>query len=164
MRRMTGIENLKKRVENLEPEPETGDPEGYARLMQAFKGHFLDRLNALGCAQVMDEVKTLLATTHPTRPFGYDRRDDHPYWNALEPIFYAHHNLAHLIKAAESFAWSDVYSDLGETEDSYRAIAERELEMDKKEKQTFCDICGQALGDWWCYSGKGKICRSCSGC
>lgn len=164
--------SIDRRLKAIEPEPvdleELKRLENDRLLVQAFEGHFLKHLQELGCSEVLDKVRAALQTVGP-RPFGHTKADDRPMWIALDDAKRGHDDLAYRFRAAELLAWADVYIDLGESEDSkyvkqYRGLAARDLEWEKRNKQTFCDNCGGDLSSWSCYDGNmQKLCRTCAG-
>ena len=165
---------LDKRIRAIEPQAadsfDLEEIENERLLMQLFEPHFLEQLQKLGCSDLIDEFRAALQTIGP-QPFGSDRPDDRSIGTVIEGVSNRHHDLAYRLRAVETSAWADVYCDLGEPEDSdevqrLREYAARDLEWEKKDLQTFCDLCGNDLTDWNCYTFKDgemvKICRQCS--
>lgn len=165
---------LDKRLRAIEPQlADSFDQEkveNQRQILQLFEVHFLERLGELGCSNLVEEVRDDLKTIG-SRPFGENEFDNHPIWVVIDSVFNRYHNLTYRIRAAETSAWADVYCDLGEPVDSdevqrLRECAARDLEWEKQDRQTTCDICGNDLTDWNCYTfkdgGMVKICRQCS--
>jgi hypothetical protein len=163
------LDSLKRRIDAMKPA--LIDPHGQQEnklLMQAFELHFLEHLRELGCSEVIEEVKAALPTLGP-QPFGHTRPDDRSVSVALNSVKNAHHDLVFRIRAADLLALADAYIDLGEPEDDEivkrcREAAARDLEWEKKDRQTFCDKCGGDLRSWSCNSGNmQKLCKACGG-
>ncbi len=167
--------NLDRRLQKIEPEPanlaELRELEESKLLLQAFEPHFMKRLAEQGLSALIPEMKEVLQTVG-LRPFGHSRLDDRPIWFCIDEVSDRHHEAVYLIRAAQALAWADALIEAGAAEDDkhvvgWREAAARDIEWEKKDKQTTCDQCGHDLAGWSCYTwtreGKDmKICRGCS--
>jgi RNase P subunit RPR2 len=166
---------LERRLREIEPESvdleEQRELEESKLLLQAFEPHFMTRLAEQGLSALVPEMKEALRTVGP-RPFGHSRAGDRAVWNCIDEVSDRHHEFVYRIRAADSLALADALIELGAPEDDrhvviFRKMAARDIEWEKKEKQTFCDKCGSNLDSWSCYSGTRngqtvKLCRKCA--
>lgn len=161
--------SLEARLDVIEPESvDLDEAESEKILVLMWQKHFEKHLTELGLSDLVCEFRAALLTIGP-RPFGHSRPDDRPIWSCIEDVSNRHHDLAYRIRAADSLACADVRIDLGDSEDDVRHLreyAESDLERERIERKTICDLCNADLSEWHCYSFMAdkmvKICRTCS--
>jgi hypothetical protein len=161
--------HLEARVAAMEADQEDPDEtENDKILMQIWPEHFEKHLAELGLSDLIDEFRAEFLTIGP-RPFGHNRRDDRPVWACIEDVSNNHHEHTYRIRAADSLAWADVRTVLGDSEEEvlhWKEYAASDLEREKEELQITCDLCNADLSEWHCYSFMAdkmvKICRTCS--